>query len=206
MPNKLLPVTLITEKDSLNDFLSTCFDLWLYICFIVFVRHGCSLRNAPFPLKKNAPIGLWKSSSKEQKAEQNNLKKKRFPWKRYEGLKKDLIYIAGKVQTHESNLFALEQRLSQLKRQIEYHQSSRLKKKVHCRFGLALEHIRRIPPETLIARPDAHWNKHKPQRSLDLYCRNLIAVQKTQTRSGWVGSYRKWVGSKTKIKRNHWKT
>ncbi|HRK97181.1 MAG TPA: peptidoglycan DD-metalloendopeptidase family protein [Alphaproteobacteria bacterium] len=111
----------------------------------------------PLPPKKNAPIESLEKLIEEQKAEQKQLEKKANSLEKdMKGLKKDLIYIAGKVQTHESNLFALEQRLSQLKKDksnITNHLAK--EKKSIADLVLALERIRRIPPETLIARPDA---------------------------------------------------
>ncbi|MEK7802704.1 MAG: peptidoglycan DD-metalloendopeptidase family protein [Pseudomonadota bacterium] len=73
-----------------------------------------------------------------------------------QGLKNKLIGTTEKVQKHENTLRDIEERLSTVTAQKNKHLQDLLKdKKSLADLILALERIRRLPPETLIAKPNA---------------------------------------------------
>ncbi len=111
----------------------------------------------PIPKSKSNAIGYYDEQLKSQKAEKSVLKKQK---KALEGqlsrTKKRLISVAKSVQSSEANLQHLEERIIQLeiqKKNIETVLGSDREKIAH--LILALERIKRVPPEALIARPGA---------------------------------------------------
>ncbi|MDD3020807.1 MAG: peptidoglycan DD-metalloendopeptidase family protein [Alphaproteobacteria bacterium] len=111
----------------------------------------------PIPPRKGTSVDTIKNQIETKKQEQKALEKKaQTIEKDVKGLKSDLINIAQKVQNQESDLYELEQRLSQLKKDRSNITNSLAKeKKSIADLVLALERIRRIPPDALVARPDA---------------------------------------------------
>lgn len=91
-----------------------------------------------------------KSNQEKLKAEQSKLEKD------MKGIKGSLISTTAKVQKHENNMRDLENRLAEVGQQKDALRTSLLKdKRKLADLILALERIRRLPPETLVARPDA---------------------------------------------------
>lgn len=111
----------------------------------------------PLPPRKATSLKTIEQQIESEKKEKNDLEQQARTIERdMKGLKSDLISLAGKVQSHESDLYALEQRLSQLKKDKSSITNNLGKQKRSIAdLVIALERIRRLPPETLVARPDA---------------------------------------------------
>lgn len=129
----------------------------LFLAFIIFSTAVQASDTPPLPPRKEKTLSHIEEQMKEQKDEQKHLEKQaKSLEKGMKGLKKDLISVAAKVQKNESAMRELETRLSELrKNKSEITNSLSKQKKSLADLVLALERIRRLPPETLVARPDA---------------------------------------------------
>lgn len=131
-----------------------------FVLFILllgsFTVHAFS-ETPPLPPRKNtSPVDVREQLAAEQKNKKELEVKAKSIEKDMKGLKNDLVSLTGRVQDQERELSDLETRLSQLNRDKANIQSSLTKqKKSIADLVMALERIRRLPPETLIARPDA---------------------------------------------------
>ncbi|HNQ92376.1 MAG TPA: peptidoglycan DD-metalloendopeptidase family protein [Alphaproteobacteria bacterium] len=129
----------------------------LFAVLILLLASPALASSPPIPPKKGESLSSINKQMEAQKSEQEDLEKQaKSLEKGMKGLKKDLISIAGKVQDYETSMRELEERLSQLrKNKSDLTNSLSKQKKSIADLVLALERIRRLPPETLVARPDA---------------------------------------------------
>jgi septal ring factor EnvC (AmiA/AmiB activator) len=109
------------------------------------------------------------------------------------GLRSELIEATSKVQKHENTLKGIEDKLAE----VSSHKESLLTKLTRDKKSLAdlilaLERIRRLPPETLVARPDAPLETAQAatvlstllpevNRRADILKANIADVQKIET-------------------------
>ncbi|MDY0028433.1 MAG: peptidoglycan DD-metalloendopeptidase family protein [Pseudobdellovibrionaceae bacterium] len=134
-----------------------------YLCLVLlfFFLSGTAIpalaETPPLPPRKNtSPQDVREQLAVEQKNKKELEFKAKSIEKDMKGLKNDLVSLTGRVQDQERELSDLETRLKQLDRDKTNIQSSLTKqKKSIADLVMALERIRRLPPETLIARPDA---------------------------------------------------
>lgn len=135
----------------LTSFLAGC------CCLCVGAGPAAHAETPPLPPRKATSLTAIQKQIEDSQQEQEELQKKAETIERdMKGLKTDLIDLAGQVQTQEKDLYALEQRLSQLKSDKEkLTQKLKDQKKSIADLILAMERIRRLPPEALVARPDA---------------------------------------------------
>lgn len=102
-------------------------------------------------------LNEMKSRLKNERAEQSELKKKMAAAEdELEGSRKGLITLSRNLQTNERDLSLLEDKIKNLQAE-----ETSLSEKLQADYGsmgnliLALERIRRMPPETLVLRPGA---------------------------------------------------
>lgn len=131
--------------------------LRLFFLFLIFGTSSALASSPPVPPKKDQSLSSIEKQMEAQKSEQQDLEKQaKSLEKGMKGLKKDLISIAEKVQDHETSMRYLGGRLSHLRQEkSDITNSLSKQKKSLADLVLALERIRRLPPETLVARPDA---------------------------------------------------
>lgn len=126
--------------------------------FVYFILSTPALAaDTPLPQKKTDSLQEIQKRMSEEKAHQEELKSQAQKIENdMKGLKNDLISTTRKVQKQEQDLQELEQKLTSLQKQKDdLNQSLMDDKDSLADLILALERIRRLPPETLIARPDA---------------------------------------------------
>ena len=129
----------------------------LFVLFLVSLTVAAFAETPPLPPRKNtSPVDVREQLAVEQKNKKELEVKAKSIEKDMKGLKNDLVSLTGRVQDQERELSDLETRLDQLNRDKTNIQGSLTKqKKSIADLVMALERIRRLPPETLIARPDA---------------------------------------------------
>lgn len=110
----------------------------------------------PLPPKKES-LQTLKDKVEAEKARQKELDKKAESLEKdLSSIKSDLVQTAGKVQKNEKNLQKLELQMAELKkRKLEMTSDLEGDRQSLSSLIIALERIRRLPPETLIARPGA---------------------------------------------------
>ena len=111
----------------------------------------------PTPPKKERSLSTLREKVEEEKARQKELDKQaELQQKELKDVKKNLIKTADAVQKNEKSLQQLEQEIAVL-RVKKTKIAGDLNKDRESLSGLiiALERIRRLPPETLVARPGA---------------------------------------------------
>ena len=115
------------------------------------------LASPPVPSKKSISVESYERQLKQQKASQKELKRKQKDIQSdLKGTQKDLVALASDIQENERDLNALNERIDKL--ETEKDETQERLQKDRGSIGeliLALERIRRVPPEALIARPDA---------------------------------------------------
>lgn len=112
---------------------------------------------APLPEKKQEKLKTLQNKVEQEKAAQEDLKKKADVLEKdMKGLKTDLISTTKSVQKQERALQDIQKKLDDLEAQKKEMEDGLSKQRTSL-AGLivALERIRRLPPETLVARPDA---------------------------------------------------
>lgn len=111
----------------------------------------------PVPEKKQEKLKTLENKVKEEKSHQEELKKQAEKLEKdMKGLKTNLIDATQTVQKQERNLQDIQDKLDKLETQKKDLEGSLTKQKTSLsNLIVALERIRRLPPETLIARPDA---------------------------------------------------
>ncbi len=115
------------------------------------------LAETPTPPKKERSLSTLREKVEEEKARQKELDKQaELQQKELKDVKKNLIKTADAVQKNEKSLQQLEQEIAVL-RVKKTKIAGDLNKDRESLSGLiiALERIRRLPPETLVARPGA---------------------------------------------------
>lgn len=107
--------------------------------------------------KKSEELKQLESKVAEEKERQAALKTEASKIEEdMQGLKKKLVGTTEKVQKHENTLRDIEDQLATVTAQKNKHLQDLMKdKKSLADLILALERIRRLPPETLIAKPNA---------------------------------------------------
>lgn len=132
----------------------------LCVVFLTFLLAGQVVAHAespPPPPKKTSAVKELESKVAAEKSRKADLEKevKKLAGD-VKGLKSDLISTTKKVQTHEKDLQSTEDKLKKL-RASKALVLGELDRSRDSLAGLiiALERIRRLPPETLIAKPDA---------------------------------------------------
>lgn len=135
--------------------------VFIYIflsCFVLFgfapTGHAEKKESIPQTQKKLSDIeGKVKASEAEKTKLEQAATKIESDMK---GLKTDLIRKSASVQKQERTLQDLEQKIAELQKQKDDMEGQLSKqRKSLADLIMALERIRRLPPETLIARPDA---------------------------------------------------
>lgn len=87
------------------------------------------------------------------------------------GLKTNLIKATSNVQKQERSLQDIENKLDDLQKQKQEQESNLAKQRQSLAdLILALERIRRLPPETLVARPDAPLQTAQAATVLEIFC------------------------------------
>jgi septal ring factor EnvC (AmiA/AmiB activator) len=111
---------------------------------------------APLPPKKESLQTLKQKVEAEKAREKELASKAKTLEKDLSTIKSDLVSTATKVQKNEKTLQNLEQQMAELKKKkIQMSASLESDKESLSSLIIALERIRRLPPETLIARPGA---------------------------------------------------
>lgn len=111
----------------------------------------------PLPPKKDQTLSTIEDQVKEQKEAQKNLEKEAAELQKdMSSLKTKLVDVASKVQDQESAMTELEKNLADLRTSKETITTSLMAdKKNLADLVMALERIKRLPPQALVARPDA---------------------------------------------------
>ncbi len=132
---------------------SLCLLTLIVFCF------PANAESPPIPKSKSKAIGLFKDRIKQENKDKSVLEKK------FEAINKDLsdtknklISIAAAIQQNEDGLKKFEQKIvnMELKKSILEDQLHTDRASI-AKLILALERIRRTPPEAMIARPDSPY-------------------------------------------------
>ncbi len=123
----------------------------------ILITQPALAQNAPIPPNKTKEIGALKDKLKSGKADKKTLEQNlKTIEKDLEGTKSSLVKTAKEIQKNEKNLQQLDLKIAELEKE-----EKSLTDKLQSDRGsiasliLALERIRRMPPEALIARPEA---------------------------------------------------
>ncbi len=113
--------------------------------------------SAPLPPKKDASLDSLKQKVEAEKKRQQELDRQSQDLKRdLGGIKDNLVRTAAKIQRSEAGLQKLESELAALKqKKSDLVSSLQSDRESLASLIVALERIRRLPPETLLARPGA---------------------------------------------------
>lgn len=111
----------------------------------------------PLPPKKDQTLSTIEDQVKEQKEAQKNLEKEAAELQKdMKSLKSKLVDVASKVQDQETAMTDLETKLAELRANKQSITASLTSdKKNLAELVMALERIKRLPPQALVARPDA---------------------------------------------------
>ena len=114
------------------------------------------MAEAPLPPKKES-LKTLQQKVEEEKARQKDLANKAEKLEKdLSDIKTDLVSTASKVQKNEKTMQGLELQMAELKKKkIQLNASLDNDRQSLSGLIIALERIRRLPPETLIARPGA---------------------------------------------------
>lgn len=111
----------------------------------------------PLPAKKKEKLAELDQKVETEKKHQEELKQQATKLEEdMKGLKTNLIEATSNVQKQERSLQDIENKLDDLQKQKQEQETNLAKQRQSLAdLILALERIRRLPPETLVARPDA---------------------------------------------------
>jgi septal ring factor EnvC (AmiA/AmiB activator) len=131
--------------------------LLISLCLSLCGAQPAHAEKTPLPEKKQEKLNSLQNKVEKEKSHQEELKKKAETLEKdMKGLKTNLISTTQSVQKQERSLQDIQKKLDELEKQ-KLDAETVLKKQRTSLAGLivALERIRRLPPETLVARPDA---------------------------------------------------
>ena len=126
-------------------------------CFCFTPLHAMAEPAPPVPARKLEALNELQTRLESKKAEQQALREQlKHVEKNLSATKEKLVEVAGDVRRNEKHLQDLETRISTLERE-QADIESRLEKDHHsiAQVILAMERIRRTPPEVLMVRPGA---------------------------------------------------
>ncbi len=126
----------------------------------IFIISPVWAQGVPVPANKAETLGNLDKKLEQYKSEEKKLKKDAAAIKKELSSTKDkLVDVAKSIQENESALQVLEERIEILKGQQEVLNADLEEdRKSIAKLITALERIRRVPPEAMIARPDAPIN------------------------------------------------
>lgn len=126
------------------------------LTYLLLLFTSAASAETPLPPKKES-LQTLKNKVEAEKARQKELDKKAETLEKdLTSIKSDLVETAGKVQKNEKNLQKLELQMAELKKKkLEMTADLEGDRQSLSSLIIALERIRRLPPETLIARPGA---------------------------------------------------
>jgi septal ring factor EnvC (AmiA/AmiB activator) len=135
---------------------------WLTIFTFFFLLSGGFSANAespPVPASKKQTLGSIENNLKAGQAEKKNLEIKVQKIEKELGTTKNrLIDLSSSIQGNEKTLQELEQKIEKLQdEQLALEDSLKNDRQSIARLVLALERLRRVPPEALIIRPEAPY-------------------------------------------------
>ncbi len=127
------------------------FTLSIFILFCIFSSIPAHAE------KKQEKLKVLENKVQQEKDHQEELKKQADQLEKdMKGLKTNLIEATSSVQKQERNLQDIQNKLDDLSKQKQDMEDNLSKERTSlANLIVALERIRRLPPETLIARPDA---------------------------------------------------
>lgn len=126
--------------------------------FISILALSCVLLSAPAQAeKKQEKLKTLENKVQQEKTHQEELKQQANKLEKdMKGLKTNLIEATASVQKQERNLQDINNKLKDLSKQKQDMEDNLSKQRTSlANLIVALQRIRRLPPETLIARPDA---------------------------------------------------
>ena len=151
----------------------------LFFAAIIFLNLclPVSAETPPVPKSKTQALDSFKQRLKEEDKEKQALEKQiKSINSNLSEIKSQLVEVAVAIQDNESDLKNFEQRIEKLERK-----KSLLEDKLHAdrasiaKLILALERIRRTPPEAMLARPDS---PHKTAQSAMLMGKIIPSVNR----------------------------
>ncbi len=121
--------------------------------------HSASYASPPIPPKKTQTIESYNERLEEEKKQQEQLKTKANKLdKKINSIKHDMVSVAEKIQNNEKEIKSLENRIIKLEiKKSVLEDNLRADRASISRLILALEKIRRTPPEAMIARPETPY-------------------------------------------------
>lgn len=121
--------------------------------------HSASYASPPIPPKKTQTIEAYNERLEEEKKQQEQLKTKANKLDRkINSIKHDMVSVAEKIQNNEKEIKSLENRIINLEiKKSVLEDNLRADRASISRLILALEKIRRTPPEAMIARPETPY-------------------------------------------------
>ena len=133
----------------------------LYICtaLIISIAGAASAQSVPVPKSKIESLKAYEQNLREQgqRFDKDGMRKKLGTLEHnLEGTREALVDLATSMQSNEQTLSAIESRIEDLqKNKAELAQTLQSDRAAMSKLLLALERIRRVPPQALIARPEA---------------------------------------------------
>ncbi len=130
--------------------------LLLTSALILWGNNAAQAQNIPIPAKKTKALEALKERAEDQKKEKSQLQKKvESVQKNLDNTKQNMIDTAAKIQEHERSLKQLEKRIANLeiKRSVLQDKLYADRESIS-KLILALVHIRKTPPEAMLASPE----------------------------------------------------
>ena len=131
--------------------------LFFIFCLSILIAFAGMALAAPIPARKSDALGSYDAQIEQEQSEQKKKKKKANTLQKdLQAAQKKLTKIASSAQRNEKSLSKLDQEIAELeKRQTQLRADMEGDQAALADLFLALQRVRRLPPEALILKPDA---------------------------------------------------